>query len=140
MNVTPDLVAAYRAALYEVDATAETGVTFHIDEPCAALDRVLDAHDAAKAVMLTAYNPRSRKLTAAENTDAHRALLEAVAHMKKSYLPSRGRDPQGDWPAEPGLFILDASREDGFTLARRFDQYAFVWIERGRPPALVLAA
>lgn len=139
MDIPSELIAAYRAAVYDVDVTAESKLSFHVEKPCAALDDVLRAHDVDTAVLLTAYNPRSRRLSAAENAAAHRALLGVVARMEKPTLPSRGRDPEGTWPAEPGLLILGLTREEGHTLARRFDQYAFVWIERGRSPVLSFA-
>ncbi|MGE4064213.1 MAG: DUF3293 domain-containing protein [Rhodospirillaceae bacterium] len=138
MSVPSDLVAAYRAAVYEVD-DGEGVVRFHVEEPSAALDGLLARRGACSAVLITAYNPRSRKQSAAENTDAHRALLDAVAGLQKQYLPSRGRDPDGEWPAEPGLFIFDLAREQALALARRFQQYAVVWAEKGSPPVLVFA-
>lgn len=139
MSVPSELVAAYRAAVYEVDATAESVIRFHVEEPCAALDALLAAQSAQSAVLITAYNPRSRKQSAAENTDAHRALLDTVAQMGKQTRPSRGRDPDGAWPAEPGLLIFSLSRDEALGLARRFDQYAVVWIEHGRAPVLLFA-
>jgi hypothetical protein len=136
--VPPELIAAYRAASYEVD-DGESAIRFHVDESCPALDDLLRARGAPSAVLITAYNPRSRKQAAAENAAAHRALLDAVAQMEKQTLPSRGRDSGGKWPAEPGLLILDIDRAEGLALARRFDQYAVVWIERSNPPVLVFA-
>lgn len=137
MSVPDTLVAAYQAALYEVDVTAESTLTLQIGETC---DRLLHAHGATTAAFLTAYNPRSRKQSAEDNAAAHRALLEAVARMGKVTLPARGRDPKGEWPMEPGLFILDLTREQALALARRFGQYALVWLESGAPAALVCAA
>jgi hypothetical protein len=139
LSVPSELVAAYRAALYEVDAGADSVISFRVEERCAALEDVLRAHAAGSAVLITAYNPRSRKQTAEENTDAHRQLLAAVAKMGCDVLPSRGRDPDGKWPAEPGLLIFNLSREDALALARRFGQYAAVWIETRGVPKLLFA-
>jgi hypothetical protein len=139
MSVPPDLVEAYLKAVYEIDAAGDSTITFHIDRRCAALDALLAEHGAQNAMFITAYNPRSRKQAAADNTDAHRALLDAVAKLDKRTLPARGRDPDGQWPAEPGLLVFDISREEGLTLARRFGQFAVVWIERAGAPALLFA-
>lgn len=139
MSVPPELIAAYRAALYDIDVAPDSVLSFHVERPCPRLDGVLRDHGVTTAVLLTAYNPRSRRHSAAENTAAHRALLDVVARGGKDSLPSRGRDPDGHWPAEPGLLILGLSRDEGLALAHRFDQYAFVWIECGAPPALVFA-
>jgi hypothetical protein len=139
LPVPSELIAAYRAALYEVDAGEGAVIGFRVEEPCAALDDILRAHAAASAVLITAYNPRSRRQSAEDNTDAHRDLLAAVAKMGCDVLPSRGRDPDGKWPVEPGLLIFNLSHEKALALARRFGQYAVVWIETGRAPALLFA-
>jgi hypothetical protein len=139
VGVPSELIAAYRAAAYEVDV-GESVICFRIDQPCPALDGLLRGRGVTSAVLLTAYNPRSQKRPADENMQAHRALLDAVAQRGNDSLPSRGRDPDDNWPAEPGLLILDLSRAEGLALAHRFEQYAFVWIETSQAPALVLVA
>ncbi|MGE3476278.1 MAG: DUF3293 domain-containing protein [Rhodospirillaceae bacterium] len=136
MTVPPALIAAYRAAIYEVDADGEA-LAFHVDQPSAALDALLAAHGAAEAVLITAYNPRSKIQSEEQNAVAHGALIEAVRGAGKRGVLARARDPDGNGPAEAGLFVFDLSRDDGLALARRFGQYAIVVVERGGAPALV---
>src|SRR5690606_11414080 len=124
--------------LYEIDV-ADHPLVIRVDRPSPALDALLAARGVPGAVLITAYNPRSRRLPEAQNAVAHGKLIEAVRRAGKDYLPTRARDPVGDGPTEAGLLVLGLAREDGVALARRFDQYAIVWMERGQPPVLVLA-
>lgn len=140
MSIPHDLIAAYRAALYDVDAGGGVTMTLRIDQVSAACDSLLRAHNAHAAALITACNPRSRPTSAAENASAHDALCAAVARLGKAALPARGRDPVGEWPVEPGLFILDIAASDARLLAQRFDQHAFVWIEIGGLAALMFTA
>lgn len=138
MSVPPDLVAAYRAAIYGIDADGRA-LAFHVDQPNVALDALLAARGAAGAVLITAYNPRSRIQSEEKNAMAHSALIEAVRRAGKSYVLARARDPGDKGPTEAGLFVFGLSREDGVALARRFGQYAIVVVALGKPPALVFA-
>lgn len=135
MSIPRDLIAAYRAALYDVDAGVT--MTLCVDRQSAVCDEVLRAHNATKAAVITAYNPRSRRTSDADNAAAHDALREAVMHLSKASFPSWARDPAGVWPVEPGFFILELAESDACALAKRFDQHAFVWIEKGGPATLV---
>ncbi len=138
MPVPPDLIAAYRAATYEIDAGGQA-LAFHVDRPNAALDALLAARGAVCAVLITAYNPRSQVQPEEKNAVAHGALIEAVRGAGKAYALTRARDPNDNGPTEAGLFVFDLSRADGLALARRFGQYAIVVVERGAPPALAFA-
>lgn len=138
MSIPRDLITAYRAALYEVDAGVT--ITLCVDRQSPLCDQVLRAHNATKAALITAYNPRSRLTSGAHNAAAHAALRETAMQLNKAYLPSRARDPAGVWPVEPGLFILDIAERDARALADRFDQHAFIWIEIGGAATLVCTA
>ena len=137
MTVSPELISAYRAAVYEVDA-GDAVVAFRVEERCPALDGLLRKHAAGSAALITAHNPRSHKRSDADNAQAHRSLLSAVKELTPNHLPSWGRDPEGKWPPEAGLLIFDLPRADAFALAQRFGQYAFLWIENARPPQLLM--
>ncbi len=138
MSAPPDLIEAYKAATYELDFPDAATLKYRIGAHAAALDDVLRRHGAAEAAHITAYNPRSKKQSAAENAAAHQALLDEVARLGKTYLHGRGRDPQGRWPTEPGLLILDLTRDEGIRLACTFDQHAYVHLALDRAPELVL--
>ena len=138
MSVPANLIAAYRAAVYEVDVDGKA-LAFHVDQPNPALDDVIAKHGAVSGLFITAYNPRSQVQPEEKNASAHGALIAAVRDAGKRYLLARGRDGDDDGPTEAGLFVFGMSREDGLALARRFDQYAIVFVAKGAPPALLLA-
>lgn len=138
MSVSPNLIAAYRAALYEVEADGNA-IVFQIDQRSCALDALLAVHHASCAVLITAYNPRSRLQSEAQNAAAQEELIGAVRQAGKSFVLSRACDAAGTGPTEPGLFVFDLSRDAGLLLAQRFNQNAIVWIAHGQPASLVIA-
>ncbi|MCA0200211.1 MAG: DUF3293 domain-containing protein [Proteobacteria bacterium] len=138
MPVPSDLIAAYRAAIYEIDVDGEP-LAFQVDEQNSALDGYLVKRGAATGVFVTAYNPHSEVQAEEKNAVAHGALLEAVRRAGKEYVLARGRDADDSGPTEAGLFVFDLPRDDALALARRFGQYAVVVVERGKAPALVFA-
>ena len=48
-----------------------------------------------------------------------------------------GRDPEGDWPAEPSVLAVGISRHEAEVIGRSYEQNAIVFIERGKAPELV---
>jgi len=55
-------------------------------------------------------------------------------------IPGVGRDPRGEWPAEPSVLVLGISRREAEILGRSYEQNAVVFVERGGAPELVLLA
>ncbi len=137
MPIPPDLIMAYRAAVYDIDADGEM-LSFQVDRPNRDLDAFMHRRGAATGVFITAYNPRSETQPEEANAAAHGALIAAVRRAGKSYVTARGRDAKDDGPTEAGLFVLDLARDDALNLARRFDQYGIVYAESGKAPALLL--
>jgi hypothetical protein len=113
-------------------------VAARIGEPSAALDAVMARHGAASGVFITAANPRSEKRTAEENAAANRELAAAIAAQGKQALPHEGVADEGEW-LEKGFFVLGLEREPALELAERFGQYAVVFCEIGRKPALLFS-
>jgi hypothetical protein len=112
-------------------------VTLNIGKHNRDFDRVLDQRQATTAVVVTAYNPRSVVLSEAENAARHvalTALLEARGH---DYALGEGRDPTGHWKPELECVVFGIPVETGLELARRFEQNAIVFVEKGGVPALV---
>jgi uncharacterized protein len=129
--LTPQLVAAYEAALYVV----EGGPVLRIGAPSAALDGLLQAQGAATAAFVTAANPRGEERSNAANEAAMSALRASLAWP---YLPGQGRDPEGRWRPEPSVLVLGIARAEAEALGRRLEQNAIVFVERGAAPELVL--
>lgn len=137
--IPENLRAAYHAALYEVDPPQGAPIRFQAGVPSTDLDALLDAKQCSQAVLVTACNPRSVALCAAENAAAQENLRNELAACAHAFLPGRGLDPTGAWPSEPSFLVLGLDRAAGAALAQAYGQYAFVYLMRGRAPEIVPA-
>ena len=136
MPAGADLIAAYLAADYVVFGEPE--LVLRIGEASAALDALLEAEGAQTAAYLTAANPQGRLAAQAENLLATTALLEAQREAGYACYAGEGRDPQREWPAEPSVLVVGISCAEAETLGRGYEQNAIVFLEKGKPPELVL--
>lgn len=130
------LIRAYRATDYRVYATEPFAL--RIGRTCAACDALLDTHGVTTAAYLTAWNPYSKPLSDVANADAQAKLAAELADVSVSVLSGEGVGETGDWPSEPSLFALGISRESATSLAQKYHQNAFVWVERRNAAELVL--
>lgn len=130
------LVQAYRATDYRVHATEPFAL--QIGRTCAACDALLDTHGVTTAAYLTAWNPSSELLSDAANADAQAKLAAELTDVSVTVLAGEGVGETGDWTPEPSLFALGISRESATSLAQKYQQNAFVWIERGTVAELMI--
>ena len=138
MPLDRDLVEAYRRADYAVFGEPE--LVLRIGESNEALDALLDEQGVGTAVFVTAANPRGRAAGKTENVLATTALLQAQREAGYACYEGEGRDPQGEWPAEPSVLVVGIPRAEAEVLGRSYEQNAIVFVERGRAPELVLLA
>ena len=134
-RISPGLVRAYRAAVYRVDGPGGP-VTVRIGSRSPDLDRRLARVGAARAAIVTAANPRSRRRSDTVNRIAGLALLAAAHRLGVRTWPATALDPDARWPAERGLCLLGPSDRAVDRLLHRFGQNAAVTIVRGRPARL----
>lgn len=137
MPIPPELLAAYRAALYVVFGDPE--VVLRVGAHDAAVDRWLERSGARGGAYLTAANPGSVIRSTQENLHAAAALQLALHQRGFRALSGESRDPKGIWPNEPSLFALDLPRDEARELGRRHGQNAFVYVRLGEAPELVVA-
>jgi len=135
-SLPAELIAAYRAAHYRV--LTEPPLLLRIDRTDAALAALLQAYGTDRAIVLTASNPASQALPADDNRRRHAALLAELAQHPYPTLPARNEAPDGSWPVEESVLVLDAAQALGIELAQRFGQNAFVTIAHDATPRLVL--
>ena len=86
---------------------------------------------------LTAHNPRSHLLSPAANAARHEQLERMLRLMKLPFAPAEGRDPSGEWAAEPGVLLFDVPAAQVHELGRIFEQNAVVEGKIGGVPLLV---
>jgi Protein of unknown function (DUF3293) len=129
------LLAAYRSTDFIVfDRDEEWALNVGVASP--RVDALLDRHGATRATIVTAFNPRSRVLAPEANAARHRSLVRLLEDRGLSFLYGEGRDPSGRWIAETECIVFGISLAEGLEIARRFDQNAVVFIERGSAPRL----
>jgi len=133
-RIAPELVAAYRAARYEVAA----GFDLAISTPSAALAAWHTGHGVSCSALITACNPASQPHSQQQNQNATRKLETALLRRKLAFSPTLALDSEGNWPAEPGFLIAGLAREAAMALGRRFGQNAIVWAGADAVPGLVL--
>ena len=136
MPIRPDLLAAYRKALYVVHGAPD--LVIRVGEPNATLDELLDADGLDTAAYLTAANPGGELQSKTENELSCAALHQGLADAGYICYLGEGRDPEGDWPAEPSILALGVTRHDAMVIGRSYEQNAIVFIERGKAPELVV--
>jgi hypothetical protein len=133
--IAAELLSAYEATDFVVfDRDEEWSLKVGVASP--RIDALLDRHGAARATIVTAFNPRSRVLAPGANAERHRSLVRLLEDRRLVFLYGEGRDPSGHWVAEAECIVFDISLAEGLEIARRFDQNAVVFIERGQAPRL----
>lgn len=137
MAIAAELLAAYTATDFVVFDGLEQWA-LHVGVVSPRVDALLDRHHAASATIVTAFNPRSRVLAPEANEVRHRALVRLLEERGLSFLLGEGRDPSGRWTPETECIVFGISLAEGLEIARRFDQNAVVFIERGKAPRLEL--
>jgi hypothetical protein len=135
MAIEADLLAAYAATDFVV-FEGEEQWALHVGVASPRVDALLDRHGATRATIITAFNPRSRVLAPDANAARHRDLVRLLEERGLSFLHGEGRDPDGHWTAETECIVFGISLAEGLEIARRFDQNAVVFIERGKAPRL----
>ncbi|HZH27778.1 MAG TPA: DUF3293 domain-containing protein [Azospirillaceae bacterium] len=133
-HALPDqLQAAYRGTRY---TAGDDATHVRLGERSAAIDAVLDAHNARSGVFITAWNPLSRPTGEADNKAATERLRAALVGWP--HLPHRGIGLDPSWTPEEGFFVLDMPEDEAVALAGRFGQVAIVAIRKGEPARLLL--
>lgn len=135
MAIAEELLSAYAATDFVVfDRDGEWSLNVGAASP--RIDALLDRHGATSATVVTAFNPRSRMLAPELNAARHHALVGLLEERGLPFMCGEGRDPSGAWIAETECIVFGISLAEGLELARRFDQNAIVFIERGKAPRL----
>jgi len=135
MALPPDLEQSYRDAHYVVFGAPD--LVIRIGEKSAELDAILDEEGAATAAYLTAANPDGMLHDEGWNQLSVAALHQVLADAGYTCYAGEGRDPSGEWPAEPSILAVGISRHEAEVTGRSYEQKAIVFVEKGKAPELV---
>ena len=136
-NLPAELLQAYTETDFIVHHAPP--FTLKIGEPCPALLQLFDKTNALCATFITAYNPFSEALPEYKNKERQAALEDDLKKRSLQFIDGIGQHPSGDWPGEPSVLVLDLDLAAATTLAKHYDQNAFVWCGRDGVPQLVAA-
>ena len=102
----------------------------------APLDALLTDHGHDHWAYITACNPGSLPLGAAENRRRMADLARRIACLGLPMLEGEGVGDGDDWPPEPSLLVLGIGQKAAVELGREFGQVAIVIGRRGEPARL----
>ena len=92
-------------------------------------------HKEKAAAILTAWNPRSQPLPLSENQSRNNQLSSKLEDQTLYKCMGQGDDIT--WFAEESFCIIGINKSEVDKLAVEFEQYAYVWIEKGKQAALI---
>ena len=122
----PDLEQAYRQTTY-VALTPHGELHIRIGEPHHELDALLASHDAEEWAYITAWNPKSERLTDKENRARQRQLEDELHQAGYAVFAGRGVPHNDDWDPEESLLVAGIPRQHAVDFGMRYDQNAIVY-------------
>lgn len=133
--MTDSLLEAYRTSIYWV--LGKVPLALHVGFPNETMAHWLGEACAGKAAFLTPCNPRSEARTTSENAMLMEQAQRRVKAMglNRAKGVSMGRD--GCW-MEPGMLVWPVSFDTAMSLARSWHQNAFIWLDDGWTPCLIM--
>ena len=133
------LAAAYRATTYRA-RLPDAVIDLRPDRLHPVLDRWLAGQGAACWAFVTAVNPGSTRLDAAENG---RRLARLAARLRAdgyAFFAGESIADAGDWPDEPGFFVVGLGAAAALSLAECFGQNAVLVGAEAQPAGLLWAS
>jgi len=114
-----------------------TALVIRIGETNAALDELLRNRQSGNWAFITAYNPFSKLLTEEENEIRHANLIQELGIRNFHFLNGYGQSANGQWQAEPSVFVFNIDRETAIGLGTSFGQNAIVSGQINNVPGIV---
>lgn len=133
--IPAELMQAYAETHYIVHH--EDPFVMHIGKPCPELKALMANHNALSAAFITAWNPFSQKLHAKENQARQDELKANLKKRGLICIDGIGKHPSNNWPGEVSVLALGLDLEAAESLARHYEQHAFVWAAGDGVPELV---
>ena len=87
------------------------------------------------AAIITAWNPRSQKLSESENKTRNSTLRSRLKDY--TIFNALGQGCDVSWPAEESFLVIGIAKEQAELVAVQFEQNAYVWCECEKPVSLV---
>ena len=133
--IPDELMQAYAETHYTVHH--EPPFVMRINQPCPDLKALMAEHNALSAAFITAWNPFSQNLPGKENKARQDELKSNLKKRGLICIDGIGKHPSNNWPGEVSVLVLGLNLEAAKSLARHYEQHAFVWAEGDGAPQLV---
>jgi hypothetical protein len=134
-DISPELLQAYAETDYIVHH--QPPFTMHIGQACLELKSLMTEHKVLSAAFITAWNPFSQNLPAKENQARQDELKANIKKRGLICIDGIGKHPSNNWPGEVSVLALGLDLEAAKSLARHYEQHAFVWAAGDGLPELV---
>jgi len=131
-----DYLSAYKSTdyiLFEPEALVLT-----VDQFSPQMENLLIRYNCKTAAFLTAWNPLSQATDGRSNQLAQQKLAADLDSLDVIIFDGIGKARDGDWPGEESFLVLGIERASADQLAVKYNQYAWLWIERANPVELVM--
>ena len=99
---------------------------------------LLNEFKTENAAFITAWNPFSKPLPAADNQKLNQELLSWIRGRRLTYFAGIGEGDDGKWPGEDSYLILGIDRAETQKLGKLFNQNAVIWVSSSAVPELLL--
>lgn len=116
----------------------EPPFTMNIGKPCPDLKMLMADRNALGAAYITAWNPFAQKLSDKENKARQSDLNATLKKRGLAFIDGIGQHPSNNWLGEVSVLVLGLDLEAAKSLARHYEQHAFVWALGDGVPELVL--
>ena len=110
----------------------------HISQKNELADTLLSQFMAQSGIVITAYNPYSELLSDEANKKLNSELEHELQTAGYSLFNALGQDGKGEWPGEPSFFVTGIDKNTAEAFAKKYQQNAIVWHEKGSASELLL--
>ena len=139
MSISEELIAAYQQTIYRVLLDgASPDIDLRVGARSAAMDSLLAERGLECAAFISSCNPRSHALSVAENLMRMQQFEDRLQALGWSFLAALGVPDNDSWAAEASTLVLGMDAAAAGSLAREFEQNAFVLVTPKAPAELVL--
>jgi Protein of unknown function (DUF3293) len=138
-DVAAKLWSEYRGTSYTVAIDGRT-LHIHVDRTTPDLDAELTRRDVTTWAFVTACNPRSKRLSPAENEEQQVRLKKELRQRGFTSAAGEGKGPDATWSPEESLLVFGISELDALAIGAQYRQLAIVVGQQNRPARLVACA
>ena len=126
--IPKDVISAYNAALYYFQSHDSSYCLFKPNEDSKLLASIMTSHRSTFAAFITAYNPSSLISSDESNKEQQNRLKSLLKDMKLQYIHGYSSDKYDNWK-EQSFLIFDCDKNMAYTIAKKFNQNAFIWMQ-----------